>query len=85
VCFLAYKETLLAELRFFGAWTLATHVLLHVLIAPIELFFASFVGFSDPRGPLYVVAALAFTLLGAELLRRRLAPDLPPADEPAAA
>lgn len=74
VTFLAYKDTFVLELAHFGAGTLAWHMFLHVLIGPIELFFAFVVGFSDPRGPLYVIASFVFALLGAELLRRRLSP-----------
>lgn len=74
VAFLAYKETLAEELAHFGPARFAWQLFLHVLIGPIELFFAFFVGFADPRGPLYVLASLAFAFLAAELLRRRLWP-----------
>ncbi|HET6406234.1 MAG TPA: hypothetical protein VFH78_16490 [Candidatus Thermoplasmatota archaeon] len=76
VAFLAYKESFWDELLWFGPLEFAWQLFLHVLIGPIELFFAFFVGFADPRGPLYLLASLAFTLLGAELLRRRVWPML---------
>lgn len=81
VAFLAYKDTFVEELAHFGAPTLAYHLLLHVLIGPIEIFFALFVGFQDPRGPLYVLASLAFAFLAAELLRRRLWPRMGPSHD----
>jgi hypothetical protein len=71
---LAYKDTLVAELRFFGPVELAWQMLLHVLIAPIELFFGFVIGFEAEDAPLYVLACVLVTLLGAELIRRRLWP-----------
>jgi hypothetical protein len=71
---LAYKDTFPEELAHFGAPTLAWHMLLHVAIAPMQVFFGFAVGFADPQGWLYVLASVAAALLGAELLRRRLWP-----------
>lgn len=71
---LAYKDTFLLELSYFGPFSLAWQMFLHVLIAPIEIFFGAVVGFEEPRAPLYILASLVVALLGAELLRRRLWP-----------
>lgn len=71
---LAYKDTLLLELSVLGPFSLAWQMLIHALIAPIELFFGLIVGFVEPDAPLYILASLAVALLGTELLRRRLWP-----------
>lgn len=71
---LAYKDSLVAEWGELGALTVLWHVAIHVLIAPIELFFGFAVGFIDPDAWMYVVAAIGVSLLGAESIRRRLWP-----------
>lgn len=58
-----------------GPWG-ALEVLLHALIAPLELALGALVGYLDPEAPLYVLACVAAGLLGARLLRRRTWPRL---------
>lgn len=72
--FLAYRETFRAELAHFGPAELGWQVALHALVAPIEVFFGFAVGFLDPQGAAVVLACLALSLLGGEILRRRLWP-----------
>lgn len=71
---LSYKDSFRAELAHFGPGPLALQMAAHALIAPIEVFFGFAVGFADPAAWAYVLACLAFSLLGAGLLRRRLWP-----------
>lgn len=80
---LAYKDSGAEEFRTIGPVRGATDVVLHVLLAPIELFFGFAIGFVEPRAPLYVLASLVFFLVGAELLRRRLWPRATGGPEPA--
>lgn len=71
---LAYKDSWREEWPALGFWRTITDMLLHLLIAPWEVFFGFVVGFVDPWAPAYVVACLAFAVLVAEALRRRTWP-----------
>lgn len=71
---LAYKDSFREELAHFGPAPLLGHMTLHALVAPITVFFGFAVGFAEPEAWAYVLASLAFALLGGELLRRRLWP-----------
>lgn len=72
--FLAYKDTFLLELGFFGPIDFALQLMIHVLIAPIEVAIGFLVGFVEPGAWIVVLVCVAVAILGAELIRRRLWP-----------
>lgn len=76
VLVLAYKDNTTEEWRAIPAWAVPLDFVYQLVVAPVEAFFALYVGFRDPFAPAYLAAGVVLALALMRALRRRLAPDL---------